>query len=203
MKPAPQLDLFSGSPTPAALQGSAIFSDCRRYRFLLSRWWAPGPRALFVMMNPSVAGADPADSDPTVTRQIERARRLGASGLNVVNVWPYIATDPDDLWAQPEAVRVGPLVALEHSGPVPANDIAIAKAIEDSAAVIVVGWGASPTRKTDREHWRARTEAVLGLIRHAERHAYCLGTNGDGSPAHPLYVGYERPLEPYGEGHIR
>ena len=35
---------------------TAVYSDCERYRYSLTRIWArSGPRALFVMLNPSTA----------------------------------------------------------------------------------------------------------------------------------------------------
>lgn len=216
MKPAPQLDLFGPPELPPALasavaaatarpatvlRGSALFSDCRRYRFLLERWWGPGPRALGILMNPSAAGADPADTDPTVTRFIERTRQGGASGFALMNVWPLIATDPDDLWQQPDAVRLGTNALVD--GKFFNHDDLLRRTIAATQGVILVGWGSAPKRKADREAWLARTQRVLDIVRECERHAHCLGTNGDGSPKHPLYIGYGAELELYGDGFIR
>jgi len=37
-------------------RSTAVYSDCERYRYLLTRIWTPdAPRALFVMLNPSTA----------------------------------------------------------------------------------------------------------------------------------------------------
>lgn len=54
----------------------AVFSDCERYRYLLTRVWdTTGQRALFIMLNPSTA--DEIKNDPTVERCERRARALG------------------------------------------------------------------------------------------------------------------------------
>ena len=53
----------------------AVYSDCERYRYLLTRVWGPGPKALFVMLNPSTATE--VQNDPTVERCERRARALG------------------------------------------------------------------------------------------------------------------------------
>ena len=51
----------------------AVYSDCERYRYLLTRVWdETRPRALFVMLNPSTATE--VQNDPTVERCERRAR---------------------------------------------------------------------------------------------------------------------------------
>ena len=56
----------------------AIYSDCERYRYALTRTWdESGKRALFVMLNPSTATE--VQNDPTVERCERRARTLRSS----------------------------------------------------------------------------------------------------------------------------
>ena len=63
----------------------AVYSPCERYRYLLTRVWNPtGPRALFVMLNPSTATE--AQNDPTVERCERRARALGFGAFRVTNI---------------------------------------------------------------------------------------------------------------------
>ena len=40
---------------PSAHAGSAVFSPGHGYRYLLTRQWGSGPRALFVGLNPTTA----------------------------------------------------------------------------------------------------------------------------------------------------
>ena len=45
----------------------AVYSDCERYRYALSRVWdETGPRVLFIMLNPSKATER--QNDPTIER---------------------------------------------------------------------------------------------------------------------------------------
>jgi hypothetical protein len=54
----------------------AVYSDCERYRYSLTRVWDDaGRRALFIMLNPSTATE--VQNDPTVERCERRARALG------------------------------------------------------------------------------------------------------------------------------
>lgn len=79
---------------------SAILSDCGKFCYRLSRTWDDGIqscRAVFVMLNPSTADAE--QDDPTIRKCIGFARRWGAGGIDVVNLYAYRATDPADLKA--------------------------------------------------------------------------------------------------------
>lgn len=171
----------------ATLTGStgAIFSDCGKYRYLLWRVWDPSlPRALLLMMNPSTA--DETVDDPTVERQIRRVQlwpeigfdyRVG--GLEVANAFAYRETESRKLPALHAA-------GVDLVGP--GNDAMILEAAR-RAAVVVCGWG-RPGKLGGRD------QAVLRLLRQAGIKAYALRVNGDGTPKHPLYVGYKvQPAE--------
>ena len=63
----------------------AVYSDCERYRYTLTRVWEPqGQRLSFVMLNPSTATE--VQNDPTVERCERRARALGFGGFRVTNL---------------------------------------------------------------------------------------------------------------------
>lgn len=70
----------------------AVYSDCERYRYLLTRVWGSGPKALFVMLNspprPKFV------NDPTVERCERRARALGYGAFRVTNIFAFRATGP-------------------------------------------------------------------------------------------------------------
>ena len=152
----------------------AVYSPCERYRYLLTRVWDPaGPRALFVMLNPSTATEF--QNDPTVERCERRARALGFGAFRVTNIFAFRATDPRVMRA--EADPVGP-----------ENDAAI----RDSASVwvrgahdrIVCAWGTHGTHL-------GRGAAVEALLRATGRPLFTLGLSKDGHPKHPLYIGYD------------
>ena len=77
----------------------AVYSDCERYRYTLTRTWDEGAgRVLFIMLNPSTATE--VQNDPTVERCERRARTLGYGAFRVCNIFAYRATDPRDMRAQ-------------------------------------------------------------------------------------------------------
>lgn len=77
--------------------GGALFSDDGHHRYALWRRWSAGPLLPFVGLNPSTATHE-AD-DPTIRREVDFAKRAGASGLLKLNLSPLRATDPRKLYA--------------------------------------------------------------------------------------------------------
>lgn len=73
------------------VQRHAELSSDRLYRYRLSRIWADGPRATFVMLNPSTA--DENKDDPTLRRCMGFARQWGLGGLSIVNLYALRATN--------------------------------------------------------------------------------------------------------------
>ncbi len=72
---------------------TAVYSDCERYRYALTRTWNPeGMRVLFIMLNPSKATE--VQNDPTVERCDRRARALGFGAFRVTNICAWRETDP-------------------------------------------------------------------------------------------------------------
>lgn len=152
----------------------ALFSPCGRWRRLLWRIWNDTqPLFAFCGMNPSKAGASWAESDNTVDRMIERARRGGFGGLLVANAFSFIETDSTKLDA---AVLLGTDIVG------PENDDAIVYAAK-AAPVFVCGWG-RPGRLLNRH------DAVLDLLRKANIVPHAFKLNADGTPQHPLYLPY-------------
>lgn len=147
----------------------AHFSDCRLYRYRLWRYWdeAVAP-ATFIMLNPSTA--DEVANDPTVERCERRAREWGYGGLRVVNLFALRSPDPRALYASPDPIGS-------------ANDAAIMDAT-DEAGIVICAWGAHG------KHLQ-RGAAVHRLLRDTCRvKPHALRINGDGTPAHPLYLPY-------------
>lgn len=90
-------------------KGHAVFSDCGRYRYMLSRkfegglWYGDG-HVNFIMLNPSTATQD--EDDPTIRRCIGYAQEWGFAGLTITNLFALRATDPQVMKAA--ANPVGP-----------------------------------------------------------------------------------------------
>jgi len=154
-------------------ESTAVYSDCERYRYLLTRVWDPaGQKALFVMLNPSTATE--VQNDPTVERCERRARTLGFGAFRVTNIFAFRATDPRVMRA--EADPVGG-----------ANDAAIAESAIWSDRIICA-WG------THGAHL-GRGVVVQALLRTTGRPLWHLGLAQGGAPKHPLYIGYDRQPE--------
>jgi hypothetical protein len=140
----------------------AELSKNRMYRYRLSRVWSDGPRATFVMLNPSTA--DEHSDDPTLRRCIGFARHWGLGGLNVVNLYAFRATQPADLWTAADPIG-------------PDNDRYL-KDAGASSEVLVAAWGmhAKPER----------VKEVLSIP--GFDMLTCLRTTKRGHPSHPLYL---------------
>lgn len=165
-------DLFTRS--------SAVISDCGLYRYWLEREWGPGQPQVFVMLNPSTA--DASVDDPTIGRCISFAKREGAGGLIVVNLFGLRATDPKALKG--------------HADPIgPDNAVNIGLALLQASVAgrpVICAWGANKN---------APDQATI-LVRRAHEflsaNLVCFGMTKDGQPRHPLYVKRDAPLVPFG-----
>lgn len=158
---------------------AAVFdSKAREYRYLLTRIWDPTtPPVVFLMLNPSTA--DALEDDATIGRLAGSkgfARRLGAGGLVVVNLFALCSTDPRALRHHPDPV--GPL-----------NDVFIRQATA-GASVVVAAWGAAGV-----EHGRGAR--VAETLRRRGIALHCLGQTSTGQPRHPLYLPGAAVLEAY------
>jgi hypothetical protein len=144
-------------------ESGALFSRCRRWRYLLWRRWGEGPTANFLMLNPSTA--DEVKLDPTCARARAYAEAWGFGALIVTNIFGWRATDPAALRRVRDPVGSG-------------NDAAIVRAAQE-ADLVVCAWG-------NHGMYRSRSNEVRGLLRDVKLHG--LHTTGLGEPAHPLYL---------------
>ena len=75
------------------MKSSALFSECRTYRYNLWRIWDESlDSILFIGLNPSKA--DESYNDPTINRCINFAKKWGYGGLCMANLFAYRATQP-------------------------------------------------------------------------------------------------------------
>ncbi len=160
--------------TKGDAESEAVYSDCERYRYLLTRIWGPGSRVLFIMLNPSTATE--VQNDPTVERCERRARALGFGAFRVTNIFAFRATDPKVMRSADDPVG-------------PANDAAIRDSLTWADAVICA-WG-------NHGLHRDRGAEVEAMLRGSGAMLHQLGLTGRGQPKHPLYIGYDRQPEPW------
>ena len=75
---------------------NARFSKCKSYRYSLGRSWGEGSgKAVFIGLNPSTA--DQRKDDPTIKRCVGFARAWGCGSMEIVNLFAFCATKPEDL----------------------------------------------------------------------------------------------------------
>lgn len=152
------------------IESHAVFSDCERYRVLLSRRWRsetarPG-YVLWIGMNPSTADAK--FDDPTVKKERKYTNRWGYSHYVKCNVMDYRATKPK---------------MLLEPGVIPCSEENLKAIIEAAkgASLVMLAFGA-PHKKL-----RIYGERVVDELTKLGIPLYCLAHTKDGLPAHPLY----------------
>ncbi|MCB1360905.1 MAG: DUF1643 domain-containing protein [Rhodobacteraceae bacterium] len=167
--------MITRTHTKGDAPSTALYSDCERYRYALTRTWDDrGGKVLFVMLNPSTATE--VQNDPTVERCERRARTLGFGAFRVCNIFAWRATDPRVMRAQDDPVG-------------PGNDAAIIEGA-DWADTVVCAWG------THGAHL-ARGARVEALLRATGKPLFHLGLSKEGHPRHPLYIAYAHQPEPW------
>jgi hypothetical protein len=177
------------------IRRTAIISEDRIFRYRLNRQFADPSVPLkmmgFLMLNPSKADANV--DDPTITRCIGFAADNGYNAIEVVNIFPYRATDPKDLYANVDSMvesdgRCG-LSLIDN-----ANYIDNALYLSDTF-ILAFGNGLLPLKKSaavndyifahilQKIYLRMKSKSPAGeRIRH-------LGTlTKEGFPRHPLYL---------------
>jgi len=141
---------------------NARFSRCKSYRYSLSRSWIGGSgKAVFIGLNPSTA--DQRDDDPTIRRCVGFARAWGYDSMEIVNLFAFCASKPEDLKLAAEPIGRN-------------NDRWIAAAIGE-AALAIACWGNHGELQRRSDKIRKRYPGLL-----------CLGINATGMPKHPLYI---------------
>lgn len=157
------------------LENDAVISDCGKYRYLLRRTWDHSkPRALLVMLNPSTA--DARKDDATIRSCVRLLTGLGYGSMEVVNVFGYRATKPDEL-----------LAASDPTGP--ANEDHVRRAIA-RCDIVIVAWGAWPPAEAASVYIRNAVRAVRPAM-------FCFGKTQSGAPKHPLYIKSGTALESF------
>ena len=140
---------------------NAIFSDCRKYRYALSRTWNGKKKTiLFIGLNPSTANEK--IDDPTIRRCINYAQNWGYGSLLMVNLFAYRATLPTELKNAKNPIGND-------------NDLHIIE-LSKKADIAVAAWG-------NEGNLLNRDKEVKKIL----PNLMCLKINKSGQPAHPLY----------------
>ena len=143
------------------------------YRYTLFRDWSQrrgAPYVAWLMLNPSTA--DKNVLDPTLRRCAGYTAAWGFERFEVVNLFAYRATDPDDM-------VTAALAGVDPIGP--HNDANILDTCT-RAGLVICGWGTNIERKP----LLGRDRHVLRLLRSVRLSALKI-TDG-GHPQHPLYL---------------
>lgn len=150
---------------------SATYSPCMQYRYTLQIIWDESlPLCAFVGLNPSTATEF--QDDPTIRRCKKFARDWGCGGLLMLNLFAWRSTDPDAMKRTSDPV--GPENTLGH----------IYQHLQQVTGPRIAAWG-------KHGHHMGRHKLAMA----AQCRFSYLRLNGDGTPAHPLYMpGNLRPI---------
>lgn len=175
---------------PVQIQGSARFSRGGTLRKEIRRWWVPEPKnwAAWLMLNPSVAAAD--RNDQTALRVTHFSKAAGCDGLIGVNLYPFIASKPPEMWKWADWEANGPAWDVRDDLLANLGDIETAGRI---ASLRMVAFGAAPA--CHDEGWLEQCLEAFGQpsdVEGADDRFYCLGVNSVGQPLHPMARGKMR-----------
>lgn len=169
---------------PLVISGSAGFSRDRTCRRWLRRWWVDSPKrwAAWLMLNPSDAGES--RNDPTMHRVIHFTQSWGYDGCIVVNLYPFITSDPREMWLRAAWQDNGPDWATRDDLQGNLNDI---QNVARLSCLRMVAFGAQPVLKDDV--W---LEQCLEAFSQPDENLRCLGISASGQPLHPMSRGRMR-----------
>lgn len=133
------------------------------------------------MLNPSTADASVDDATIRICRG--RAAKMGMGGIDVVNLFALRATHP-------EALYFPNTEPISEPGSPDKNDALLAKVVS-KAGLVICAWGKHGAHLN-------RATIVLARLKEWGIASHALKVNLDGSPAHPLRIGYDQQPFPFG-----
>jgi hypothetical protein len=147
----------------------AEFSECGKYRYVLSRIWdETKPMAMCIGLNPSTANG--VKDDHTIRLLIKYIGQLGFGGFYMCNVYALISSKPEVLTSSPDPV---------------ANNAHWLNVTAFKSQTIIFCWGSF-----SQAEWRGKQLAKLFPD------AKCFGKTANGSPWHPRHMGYIKDYVP-------
>ena len=170
------------------MTGSAIFSDCGKYRYLLRRGDRHAEKkCLFIMLNPSTADAE--RDDPTIRRCRSFAERWGYGELLVVNLFAYRATSPKELRSADDPVGPDNRHWVERAVRAASCEYDYDRE-EDVPPFVVCAWG-------NHGSYMGQDQTMLGWLEAFGVEPSCLSTTKARQPGHPLYLPQRTLPMPY------
>lgn len=142
----------------------AQFSPCGKYRYWLSRKWDDRPMAMCVGLNPSTANHETDDATIRILNNV--LPWLGYGGFYMLNLYAFIASKPEKLFAGPDPRGTF-------------NDHWLSY-IAESCKDVIFCWGSFK----NIEHRATQVSKDFP-------NALCFGKNANGSPWHPRALHYK------------
>ena len=154
---------------PSKINTGAVFSECRRYRYMLWRIWDESkPLIQFIGLNPSTANETA--NDNTMRRVIRYAKDWGYGGVYMMNLFAIVSTDPK--------------ILKTCEDPLGENDKYL-KEINGKCQDVLFAWGNFDVFGRDKAVEKMFSNAVV------------LGYNKNNSPKHPLMCRADLKPQPY------
>lgn len=149
---------------------SAIISDCRKYRYALTRKYYGNKCCMFIMLNPSTA--DECIDDPTVRKCTLFADSWGYGNIIIVNLFALRATDPKEIYWTEDPVG-------------PDNHKHVKEILEQSIFwdkfLVVCAWG-------NHGRYMEQNSAMIGWLEDQSVKPHYLKMTKKKEPSHPLYL---------------
>jgi hypothetical protein len=144
------------------MECSAVFSQDRKYRYVLTRVWDKNkPMLVFVGLNPSIA--DETKDDPTIKKCIKFAQYWGYGGFYMLNLFAIVSTNPSVIYSAEDPIgKENDKMLAEYSSKVDK---------------VVCAWG-------NNGSYQGRSKEVLDAL----KNKFYIKLNANGEPAHPLFL---------------
>lgn len=169
---------------PSPICADAEFANGGLERLWLSRKVADdGPVGLIIGLNPSTAGASVETNDQTIKKMTVFTRQWGWSGFIMANLFTYIET------------KSAKLKNLAYHKAVGEYGDRVLERVIYQVPHIVCAWGAAVPKQ--KRHRVSAVQSYLRVLARPDAQLWCFGLAKDGSPVHPLMLGYDTKLVPY------
>jgi hypothetical protein len=156
---------------PDGMDGTAVFSEDGKYRYLLTRRFNTQPLLVMVQLNPS--DGDEKKLEATNAGNLSRAKKWGYGGIAIYNLFGLISSNPKDLYTAKDPIGEHGNASLTSSN--------------EQTSVAVCAWGRHG-KFMDRQDWFFENVTVAKLM--------VLGWNKDGTPKHPLHMSHSiKPMD--------